>query len=92
MVLQIIETQWDFNTDTLGFSVSDEYGKFYFCGVTRIAINDYYRTEDSREQAEINFNENQGYILGLASNLIANSQENERGHYIITSDSIGVKV
>ncbi|MGW7677947.1 hypothetical protein [Shewanella sp. S23-S33] len=90
MELQILETQWDFRTDTLGFSVSDENGKFYNCGVTRIAINDYYDTNDSIEQAEINFDENQDYILDLASNLIVNGQANERGHYIITSDIIGV--
>lgn len=90
MEFKIIEMQWDFSSDTLGFSVSDEYGKFYYCGVTRIAINDYYHTEDSREQAEINFVKNQNYILGLASNLIANGQANERGNYIITSDNIGL--
>lgn len=62
-------------------------GKRYVFFVSRIAINDYYQTTDSREQLVANFEENRDHINNVAANYADDSEaDDESPHYVITSD------
>ena len=80
------ETWWDHSRETLKFRLIDEDGQKALCGVTQIAINDYFRTEDTIEAAEANFENNTDFIVSTAARMIEYDDQNEDGIYLITSD------
>jgi len=81
--------KWDLLLETLMFRLASDDGREVMCGITQIAINDYYRTEDSRDAAQANFEKHMEDIVRMAARLIDDGASNERGVYLITSQVIG---
>ncbi|MGM0786025.1 MAG: DUF1488 family protein [Pseudomonadota bacterium] len=81
-------TKWDLPRETLMFRLASDDGREVMCGITQIAINDYYRTEDSREAAQANFDKHMEDIVRIAVRLIDDGASNECGAYLITSQVI----
>ena len=77
---------WDHAREILKFRLVDEDGQKILCGVTQVAINDYYGTDDTEEAAKENFCNNQDYIVALANSLIQQDAAEADGIYLITSD------
>lgn len=62
-------------------------GERYIFFVSQIAINDYYRTVDSFEQMEVNFEDNRNHIDGIAERFARDFDANEDSpHFEITSE------
>ncbi|AIA73372.1 hypothetical protein FF32_00520 [Halomonas campaniensis] len=82
------EKWWDHSREILHFRLADDDGEKVICGITQIAINDYFQTEDTREAAEDNFDDNVELIVNLADSLIQNNASDDDGRYLITSGMI----
>lgn len=82
-------TKWDLSREILMFRLASDDGQKVMCGITQIAINDYYCTEDSREAAQANFEMHKEDIIRMAVRLIDEGNANEGGVYVITSEVIG---
>ncbi len=82
-----VNEKWrDSKKENLMFRLKNtEIGDEKVCGVTQIAINDYYKTEDTLEEAEKNFEEHKDDIVKIAVRLISASETDGEGPYIITS-------
>ncbi|WP_226610276.1 DUF1488 family protein [Marinobacter nauticus] len=76
---------WDHSREILKFRLIDEDGQKFLCGVTQVAINDYYGTDDTEEAAEENFENNEDEIVAIANSLIQQDAADEDGLYLITS-------
>ncbi len=87
-VWDVEKTWWDHSIETLKFRLIDENGQKALCGVTQVAINDHFGTEDTIEAAEENFENNTDFIVSVAATMIANDDQNEDGVYLITTDEI----
>jgi len=85
----VAKTWWDFSREILKFRLVDEDGEKILCGITQVAINDYFGTEDTQEAAEENFENNEDEIIAIASSLIQQGASDEDGLYLITSDILG---
>lgn len=84
------EVQVDRMRDILMFDLRHiETDEIKVCGVTRIALNDHFRTEDTIEQAEENFEQHREMIIELTAGLIERDAANDRGQYIVTSAILG---
>lgn len=60
--------------------------RFVFDGA---AINDYYRTEDSRDAAMRNFEENRPWFESVATSLVSEGHlPDERGLYFVVLDTL----
>lgn len=89
MTYEITETWRDQSIQAIMFHLrNNDNGEEYTCGVTQIAINDLYKTEDTIEKAQSNFDENVDFIISKAVFLINKRLSNEKGHFIITSEII----
>jgi len=75
---------WDHAREILKFRLIDENGQKFLCGVTQVAINDYYGTDDTEEAAEENFEKNEGEIVAIANSLIQQGAADGDGLYLIT--------
>jgi hypothetical protein len=82
----VAKTWWDHAREILKFRLVDEDGEKFLCGITQVAINDYYRTDDTEEAAQANFESNQDEIIAIANSLIQQDAADEEGLYLITSD------
>ena len=89
MNYEITDTWRDQSIQAIMFKLRNTTNNQEFtCGVTQVAINDYFRTEDSIEQAQSNFDENTGLIIEKAACLIENDNANEKGYFVITSNEL----
>lgn len=77
---------WDHSREILKFRLVDEDGQKVLCGVTQVAINDYYGTDDTEKAAKENFENNQEDIVALANSLIQQDAADTDGLFLITSD------
>lgn len=85
--------EWEFNDNywvshnPAGVKFDGYYeGERYIFFVSQIAINDYYRTVDSFEQMEVNFEDNRSHINGIAERFAGNFDANEESpHFEIIS-------
>jgi hypothetical protein len=93
-ISRILVMEWEFNEkywtefDPAGVKFDGYYeGKRYIFFVSQIAINDYYRTVDSFEQMEVNFEDNRSHIDGIAERFAGDFDANEDiPHFKITSE------
>ena len=80
------EFWWDPNFQAVKFAGIWD-GQRYVFAISRSALNDYFRTEDSREAAIINFEEHRDRVEQLATRLIAlGVGPSEHGHYFISTE------
>lgn len=71
------ETGWEFETDSLLFALEQGEKRVEF-KITRIALNDYFHTDDTKEQAIANFETHCYRVFLLAKRLIDENPEQER--------------
>jgi hypothetical protein len=55
------------------------------CAISRIAINDRFHTEDTREAAIRNYHEHSDWVHSTAIRLIERGRPHQNGFYLITS-------
>ena len=77
---------WDHAREILKFRLVDEDGQKFLCGITQVAINNYYGTDETEEAAEDNFENNEDEILAIANSLIKQDAADDDGLYLITSE------
>ena len=89
MTYELIDTWRDQSIQAIMFNLRNtDTDQNYTCGVTQVAINDYFHTIDSIEQAQVNFEEHTNLIIEKAAHLIKNGKTNEKGHFVITSNEL----
>ncbi len=76
---------WDFNTQCIRFAVEDDEER-YVVSISQIALNDYFSTEDTKDAAFDNFNNDIESILSLAVEFIESHEPNDDGIYFIASE------
>ncbi|NMH66583.1 DUF1488 domain-containing protein [Shewanella salipaludis] len=81
-IIFLEEYQWDMSKQAVTFW-ADVDNQRITCQISREALVDYYRTEDTKEQALINFEDNQYDICNLAEHLIRNDVFEEDGGIFI---------
>jgi hypothetical protein len=78
------ETHWESSRQAL-FFFADIGNKRIACGISQIALNDYYRTADTKEMAIKNYESNKEFIQGIATKFIKADLFNDKGEIFITS-------
>lgn len=76
---------WDDTNQAIKFNLRNA-GSYRTCAISQIALNDYFKTENSKEAAIKNFQKNSSQVRLLALPLIQDSLQNEEGVFFITSE------
>lgn len=76
------ETQWNIQRGTVIFYANVD-GLRIQCSISRVALVDYYQTEDTKDQALNNFVENEDAIYDLVEKLIRADTFEEDGSIVI---------
>lgn len=79
------EPWWDSDYRAIKFA-AEKAGNRYICAISQIALNDYFRTEDTKEAAFANYYKHADMVHSVAIKLIQQDQPNERGVYFIASE------
>lgn len=82
------ELTWNMMREEIRFCLQQGEELFY-CAVSQIALNDYYRTEDTQEAAFMNFRAHTNTVVTLAAEQIDNGQVRNDGVYFVSSALFG---
>ncbi|PSU44277.1 hypothetical protein C9J12_27385 [Photobacterium frigidiphilum] len=82
------EPTWNMMREEIRFCLQRDEERFY-CAVSQIALNDYYRTEDTQEAAFMNFRAHTNTVVTLAMEQIDNGQVRNDGVYFVSSTLFG---
>lgn len=76
---------WDDSYSAMRFFLEKD-GITYSCAISQIVLNDHFKTEDSREAAIKNFNDQSDVVRLLAVRLIESELHDKHGVFFITSN------
>lgn len=79
------EPWWDSAYRSVKFT-AERAGIRHICAISQMALNDYFRTEDTKEAAFSNYHEHSDMVHSLAIRMIQETAPNEQGVFFITSD------
>lgn len=77
---------WDDANQAIKFNLR-KAGSYRTCAISQIALNDYYKTENSKDAAIKNFQKHSSQVRLLAIQLIQDCLPNEEGIFFIASVS-----
>ena len=75
---------WDDTNQAIKFNLR-KAGSYRTCAISQIALNDYYKTENSKDAAIKNFQKHSSQVRLLAIQLIQDCLPNEEGIFFIAS-------
>lgn len=75
---------WDDANQAIKFNLR-KAGSYRTCAISQIALNDYYKTENSKDAAIKNFQKHSSQVRLLAIQLIQDCLPNEEGIFFIAS-------
>lgn len=78
---------WHSPTQSIHFAVTNGSER-HVCAISQIALNDYYKTEDSKEVAFDNFEKDRQKIIGIATEIFTTYKPNEDNIYFIKSSNM----
>lgn len=76
---------WDDANQAIKFNLRNA-GGYCTCAISQVALNDYYKTENSKDAAIKNFQKHSSQVRLLAIRLIQDCLQNEEGVFFITSE------
>lgn len=79
------EPWWDDANQAMKFILANS-GKNYTCAISQVVLNDYYRTEDTKDAAVQNYHTHSDEVRSLAIRLIQDDLADMKGVFFITSD------
>lgn len=79
------EPWWDGEYRAIKFA-AEKAGVRHICAISRVALNDYFQTEDTKEAAFVNYHEHSNMVHSLAVKLIQEGAPNDQNVFFITSD------
>jgi len=81
------EEYWDAAVEAIRFP-ADLNDRRIMCSISRIALVDYYRTEDTKDNALGLFKEHRKAINNLATRLLNEGRFNEKGEIFIMFEDV----
>lgn len=76
---------WDDANQAIKFNLR-KAGSYRTCAISQVALNDYYKTENSKDAAVKNYQKHSSQVRLLAIRLIQDCLPNEEGVFFITSE------
>jgi len=76
---------WDDVNQAIKFNLR-KAGSYRTCAISQVALNDYFKTENSKDAAVKNFQKHSSQVRLLAIRLIQDCLQNEEGVFFITSE------
>lgn len=76
---------WDDANQAIKFNLRNA-GGYRTCAISQVALNDYFKTENSKDAAIRNFQKHSSQVRLLAIRLIKDCLQNEEGVFFITSE------
>jgi len=74
---------WDDANQAMKFNLK-RAGSYRTCAISQVALNDYFKTEDSKDVAVKNYQKHSNQVRLLAIRLIQDNLPNEEGVFFIT--------
>jgi hypothetical protein len=77
---------WDDTNQAIKFNLR-KAGGYRTCAISQIVLNDYFKTENSKNAAIMNFQKHSSQVRLLAIRLIKDCLPNEDGVFFFTSET-----
>jgi len=77
---------WDDTNQAIKFNLRNA-GAHRTCAISQVALNNYFKTENSKDAAIRNFQKHSSQVRLLAVQLIKDCLPNEEGVFFITTDN-----
>lgn len=74
---------WDDANQAIKFNLR-KAGSYHTCAISQVALNYYFKTENSKDAAVKNFQKHSSQVRLLAIQLIQDCLQNEEGVFFIT--------
>lgn len=78
---------WDEANQAIKFNLRKAGGGYRTCAISQVALNDHFKTENSKDAAIMNFQKHSSQVRLLAIRLIKDCLPNEDGVFVITSET-----
>jgi len=78
---------WHPSTESIRFAIINEKTR-HICAISKMALNDFYQTEDTKDAAFDNFEKDRHKIISIAVELANTYEPNEDGIFFIKSGNM----